>query len=287
MAPSDAHILPFAQPDSGLRERGIPVAEAPLHAAVTKVADTLVSHGDDSRYSHIAVVPELVMPSGRPDIVVAEFDLDVFRMRAAAALPACTAPLPVRVARLIRELGGEATLDELVAAFPLEVTRPRMRNAASSLTRLGLAERRGAAIVLATAWQPALGSVTAVEAKVSHWRHAVRQAQRWESFVEGAWLAFPRRYLASVPREAGLRRFGLIAVESGEARIVRRPRKRRVDRDARALVEEHLYARWLSESTLDPEAMQLRGPSSLHKAVADAPRFVLRAVSGLIRSLRL
>lgn len=95
--------------------------------------------------------------------------------------------------------------------------------------------------------RPAVHTSVGVEAKIDNWRRALKQAQGIEAFVDGVWLAFPDQYLHNVPRtRPGLKRFGIITVSSeGEAIVVRKPRGHRSVGFARAIAEEHLYARWL------------------------------------------
>lgn len=244
LEPVDSVILDQVRHAEG--RLGAPVAEAELHAAVPELGASLLPQ-TPSADERLVIAHELTLGHVRPDVVAAAVDLDVWHRRTAAGLAPCTAPLPLRMSLVLRSLGNQATVDELVGASG-EIDRARVRGAITELVGRGWVRRADGHVELSDAYRRAVRMATAVEAKVSNWRRAVRQAQGLEGAFDGIWLAFPRSYLGNVPREpAGLRRFGLIAVESGTATSVRRPRGRRPTELSRALTEEYLFARWRSE----------------------------------------
>ncbi len=138
-----------------------------------------------------------------------------------------------------------------------------MRRSLATLSELAWVRRQGDAFVLRLAPGQALLAVSGVEAKLNNWRRAVRQVQSWEGYVDAAWLAFPDAYLRHMPRTPPLRRFGLITVENGQARIVRRPSGVRANGVRHVLMEQHLYARWLAAT----QRKQGRAPGRVGQAV--------------------
>lgn len=244
--PVDSVILDQVRHTEGVL--GKPIAEAELHAAVPQLGAALLPHAP-SAGEQLVIASELTLGHVRPDVVAAAVDLGIWDRRTEAGLAPCTQPLPLRMSLVLSRLGRRANLDEIVDASG-EIDRARVRGAITELVSRGWVRRADGHIELSDAWARAVRTASAVEAKVNNWRRAVRQAQGLEGAFEGVWLAFPRGYLANVPREpAQLRRFGLIGVESGTATSVRRPRGRRPNEVARALTEEHLFARWRSEQS--------------------------------------
>lgn len=194
----------------------------------------------------LVVAHELALAYGRPDVVAAAVELGQWRAWRKRKIEPCTAPLALATALALSKRGGRASADALVASNGGKGSRSRTRRSLATLVELGWVRRQGEMFVLRLEPGAAVLAVSGVEAKLNNWRRAVRQAQSWESYVDAAWLAFPLSYLPHVPRTPPLRRFGLIAVEGGEARIIRRPSGRRANGVRHLLIEQHLYARWLT-----------------------------------------
>lgn len=226
------------------RTLGVPIREAAVHDGVAALRGQLLPvsiQGGDLIVAH-----ELALAYGRPDVVAAAGDLSRWRAWRRLKVAPCTAPIPLSTAIGLNRLGGKATFDELMASNDGRGPRSRLRSSLATLVDLGWVRRQGDAFVLRLGPGEALVTVSGVEAKLNNWRRAVRQVQSWEGYVDAVWLAFPAGYLHHVPRTPPLRRFGLIAVEDGQARIIRRPSGARANAVRRALIEQHLYARWLA-----------------------------------------
>jgi hypothetical protein len=231
-------------------QRGVPTAEAPLHEAALASARFLAP----PKMRKLLVVPELEIGGVRPDLWIGSFNQKSFKRRLAASLEPCTAPYPLAVVDALRRLGGEAEVNQLRSpAFRLG-DRRRIQRGISELVERQLAFRSEGCIRLNPAFKPGDVRGVGVEAKLGRWRKAVRQVQMWRNFVNGAWLLFPSTYLPHVPRQhPGLRSLGLaIADEEGVVTVVRRPRLTVGRPMARALAEEHVYARWSSEALPGP-----------------------------------
>lgn len=225
------------------RTLGVPIREAEVHDGVAALREQLLP---TSCAPDLVVVHELALAYGRPDVVAAGVELARWRAWRKRKVKPCTAPIPLGTALALRRLSGKATVDELVTSNGGQGSRSRVRRSLVTLSDLGWVRRDGDAFVLRLAPGQALLTVSGVEAKLNNWRRAVRQVQNWEGYVDATWLAFPAAYLRHVPRTPPLRRFGLIAVEGGQARIVRRPSGARANGVRHVLIEQHLYARWLA-----------------------------------------
>lgn len=274
----------------------MPIDELALHDAVAQTEPGLLLAAPVTGVVMIAL--ELPLASGRPDVVIADVDIATMASRRRAGLAPCTAPWPAAVALAVRQLGGAASVD-LVARRLRQAGPARVRSAARVLTGHGiLSDSSTAELQLSTEWSPSLIRVAAVEAKLRDWPRAVRQAQKWETSVDGAWLAFPRQYLRRVPREPGLRRFGLLAVSDATASPTRRPRAAMADPLRRVLLEEALYARWLDhtgsenpEPPSDPvphafETRQGRGIDLLVSSARAGHRLASWSLAEILRQIR-
>lgn len=246
-------VLP---PDTATaRTLGIPIREAELHAAVEAVAGDLLPKS--AAEADLVIAQELELAYGRPDIIAASLDLAQFRRWRDKRIAPCTAPLALGAALALSDLGGRATLDELVACDGA-TARPRLRRSISTLADLGWIRRRGDRFELRLVPGEGLCAASGVEAKLNNWRRAVRQVQSWEPYVDAVWLAFPAAYIKHVPRTTPLRRFGLIAVDSDKASIIRRPRGTRARGVRHMVMEQHVYARWLRTTRRRPQGSPLR-----------------------------
>ena len=225
------------------RTLGVPLHEAVVHEGVAALQEKLLPV--PTYLADLVVVHELALAYGRPDVVAAAVELGKWRAWRRLKVQPCTAPVPLTTALVLSNLGGKATLDDLVTANGGSGARARLRRSLATLSDLGWVRRQGEAFVLRLVPGEALLSVSGVEAKLNNWRRAVRQVQSWETYVDAVWLAFPASYLPNVPRTPRLRRFGLIAVEEGRAHIVRRPSGPRAQGVRHVLMEQHLYGRWL------------------------------------------
>lgn len=261
-------VLP---PDtSTARTLGVPIREAEVHNGVAALQEQLL-HAS-SCAPDLIVAHELALAYGRPDVVAAAVELVQWRVWRKRKIEPCTAPVPLATALALSRLGGQATVEELVGSNGGQGTRSRLRRSLASLSDLGWVRRQGDAFVLRLAPGEALLTVSGVEAKLNNWRRAVRQVQSWEGYVDAVWLAFPAAYLRNVPRTPPLRRFGLIAVEGGQARIVRRPSGARANGVRQVLIEQHLYARWLVATQRKKSTPPARSGQGVRERGRPAPR---------------
>lgn len=226
------------------RKLGIPIREAEVHRAVAALCDGLLPRRTGA--PDFVIANELSLAYGRPDIVAAEVELAKWRAWRRRNISPCTAPQALATALALKQLGGSASVDALATSDDGQTSRARVRRSLASLVELGWVRRRGELFDLRLTPGEAVAGVAGVEAKLNNWRRAVRQVQSWEGLVDAAWLAFPASYMRHVPRTTPLRRFGLIAVENGEGRIVRRPSNTRANGVRHVLIEQHLFARWLA-----------------------------------------
>jgi hypothetical protein len=236
--------LVLRQDFGGQRVLGRPKLEANLQDVVAELgAELLPPRGREIPGHSIVIAHELVFPYGRPDIVVAAVELDVWRRRRRAGIAPCTAPAALGVAINLRDLGGAATVEQLSDLAPMARVRAGIR----TLVRLRWVRVRRDTVTLAEATRDSVGAMAGVEVKLNNWRRAVAQVQSWESLVDASWIAFPRNYLSHVPSGPALQRLGLIGVENSEPVIVRRARARRSGGLRVALADEFLFARWMAE----------------------------------------
>lgn len=236
-------------------QRGIPSAEAPLHEAAIAAAEMLAPPDCE----RLMVIPELEVCGMRPDLWIGCFDDEQFCRRVEAGIEACTAPYPLAIAHELRRLGGTSSIERLCAPARQLGDRRRVLRGLVELAERGLVQRDDGMVALSPAWSPAEARGVGVEAKVGRWRKAVRQVQMWRPYLNGAWLVFPSSYLVHVPRQReALRSMGIAVVDEEGTRIVRRPRLTVGRTYSRALLEEHLYARWRTETLAN--AKQQRNP---------------------------
>lgn len=227
-----------------VNQRGVPSVEAPLQEAAAAAARALAP--SDCR--QLLVIPELEVHGVRPDLWIGCVDERNFLRRARLGIEPCTAPLPLSIAVEIRRRGGAATVDRLASSNGPLGDRSRVLRGVALLVERGLAVREEGEVRLVSAWAPARAEGVAVETKVGQWRRALRQVQMWRRFVNGAWMVFPASYLSAVPRQRpGMRAIGLATVDGGSLAVIRRPRLTVGQPFARAVLEEHLYLRWLAE----------------------------------------
>jgi hypothetical protein len=228
----------------GGRKLGRPKQEALLQEAVAQLGSELLPRwGADIPGYSLVIAHELVVPYGRPDVVVASVDLRLWHSRRRRGIRACTALAPLQVAVRLRELGGRAG----VARLAQRQTVSRVRSAVRALDQLGWVTVRGDEVILSRSARDAVGAMAGVEVKINDWRRAVGQVQSWEGLLDASWLAFPQRYVSRVPAGGGLRRLGVVAVIDGEAAVVRRPQCRHARGVRVALADEFLFARWMAE----------------------------------------
>ena len=235
------------------RTLGVPIREAEVHDGAAALRDQLLPKLIQA--PDLVLAHELALAYGRPDVVAAAVELVQWRAWRRRKIAPCTAPLPLAIALTMSELGGSASVDEIVAANGGQLSKPRIRRSLATLSKLGWVRSQREVFVLRLSPGEALRAVSGVEAKLNNWRRAVRQVQSWEGYVDAVWLAFPAAYVPRVPRTPPLRRFGLIAVEHGCARIVRRPSGVRASGVRRLLMEQHLYARWVAATRRTPNSV--------------------------------
>lgn len=233
--------LLLAPPPRTRRRLGVPKAEGVLQRAVVDLTEQLVTTPGEGQ--RLIVAEEVRLPFGRPDVMAAVVDVHLWHRRRKLGIRPCTAPLPLRVAQLLAQLGGRANVSEILHAVGTNELA-RARDSLRLLTGLGWIRRQGESAILRAVPGEAVSRITAIETKLNNWPRAVRQAQSWEGRVDTVWLAFPTSYMTRFPRTRELRRFGLISVSDGTAKIVRRPLSSRVRGPRRALTEEYLFERW-------------------------------------------
>jgi len=252
------------------RKLGVPIREAEVHDGVAALRGQLLPTSSPAQ--DLVVAHELALAYGRPDVVAAAVELAQWRAWRKRKIEPCTAPIPLATALALSRLGGKATFEELVALNGGQGSRSRLRRSLATLFDLGWVRRQGDAFILRLAPGEVLLTVSGVEAKLNNWRRAVRQVQSWEGYVDAVWLAFPAAYLRHVPRTPPLRRFGLIAVEDGQARIIRRPSGARANAGRHLLIEQHLYARWLAATQRKKSAASARSGQAVRGRGRAGPR---------------
>lgn len=249
MAPD--HPLPeqpyrLDSPPRKVGGRGEPIDEERLHHALADAPSLMLPRPPRTR---LIVIRELVLPNGRPDIVIAAVDYQRLIKRTDAGIPAITAASLAYVIAETRRSGGRTAIKALIGRQKSLTAKDRVMRAISRLSSLDVgAIRSGVLTLQPVLTRPVVVELHAVEAKLNGWSKATRQAHAWDRFVNSSWLAFPESYLSHVPRRApALRSFGLVGVDRDNAvNIVRRARFRAVAPLNAVLAEEAILARWLT-----------------------------------------
>jgi hypothetical protein len=248
----------FAARSYSLNQRGVPSVEAPLQEAAAASARVLAP--SDCR--QLLVIPELEVHGVRPDLWIGCVDERSFLKRARLGIEPCTAPLPLSIAVEIRRRGGAMTIDRLAPPNGPLGDRSRVLRGVADLVERGLVVREEGDVRLAPGWASARAEGVAIETKIGQWRRALRQVQMWRRFVNGAWMVFPASYLPAVPRQRpGTRAIGLATVDGESLEVIRRPRLTVGQPFPKAVLEEHLYLRWLAEGFDKRSSHRKRSPA--------------------------
>lgn len=223
--------------------------ELALHKALLEAAPLFLARPREARIA----VHEFALRGPRPDVCIADVDLDLFGARRAAAVRPTFNSAVAAVVAALRERRGQVSPDWTIERAAAFVGGAAARRAFKTLLREGSLTSTGRGVLLSEAIaKPALHCAVAIEAKVNKWRSAAQQAHRWRLAVDEAWLAFPTRYVRSIPLDLpGLQCFGLAAVSDDSVERSRMAPIRRADAFNRALTEQYLYARWLDEVALE------------------------------------
>lgn len=136
-------------------------------------------------------------------------------------------------------------LDE--AAFRAALALSTAATVARLLARIGVLESRGSRVRLLKPVPAPVTDLVAVEAKLTRWRDALRQARRYAYFANHVYIAIVARLADRVDRGSLYRaRCGLLAVEAHRAFIaVPSPRRKPVDPTMFRNCSEYLYGRAL------------------------------------------
>jgi hypothetical protein len=112
-------------------------------------------------------------------------------------------------------------LDEVIAAVPM--TRSHVRHLLRELERAGLVSTTDGVARPTWSARPIVSRAIAIEAKLSDWRSAAIQAERYQDFADETYLAMPAPRIASLmkrpERLEGLG-LGLIAVSTDGCEII-------------------------------------------------------------------
>jgi hypothetical protein len=235
---------------------GRPIHELSLHEALLDAAELLLPA---PRYERVAI-PELTIRGCRPDVVVADIELERFEARRAAGLLPLTSSADIAVRSVFRRASRQLSQDEITSSTARYVSPDAARASITRCLRLGaiVAGRKG--FSADSAFTAATRATHGVEAKVGSWRGAAQQAQRWRLYFDRAWLSFPDTYVPIVPLDLpGIRMFGVVTVTANRSvEVISAPPTRRADPFNATLLEEYLYARWLEEMAISSGALAVQ-----------------------------
>jgi hypothetical protein len=224
---------------------GRPTHELELHEALLGAAALLLPN---PRYERVAIL-ELSVRGARPDVVVADLDVERFEARKVAGLLPLTSTTDIAVRSVLRTASRQLTPGEIIDAATRYASANAARDALARYVRREavVAGRRGFAADYI--FEAAAHATHGVEAKIGNWRGAAQQAQRWRLYFDRAWLCFPDSYAGVVPLALpGIRMFGVASVTcKRRLAAIAAPPARRADPFNATLLEEYLYARWLKE----------------------------------------
>jgi len=187
-----------------------PGPELDIEDAVVSQVDTLFGE----RACHWWLGGSVPVGAGRPDFIAVSYE---FRLTALANVQ--TNGLLLAYLRSIREARLE-TISRRVGRSPRMVEKEL-----AALREIDAVwERKGGIFSISPGWRDVLRVIVAIEAKVSDWKNAVRQAARNRTFANRSYVALPCKTAERVApspvfEELGI---GIISVDDGgEARIMR------------------------------------------------------------------
>lgn len=233
---------------------GNPTHELVLHEALLAAAAALLPRVHHSRVA----VHEFTIRGARPDVVVADVDLERLSYRAEAGLEGLTATADIAVLSAVRT-GRELGEHEVLERASRYVSATKARAALRRLRALEFIVDGTIGLRYSEVTSPGVRRAVGVEAKMRGWRRAADQARRWRLMFDQAFLAFPASYACQLRQGvAGIGLYGLAAVSGSAVRVISRPPTRRADAFNATLVEEALYARLLDEVSLASESDSAR-----------------------------
>jgi hypothetical protein len=222
---------------------GRPTHELALHEALLRAAPFLLPRPKHERVA----VHEFTIRGARPDVVVADADLNLIELRMAANLLPLTATSEIALKAVLRRR-GLMNEEDAVEAAARYIAPAKTRKAIKRLLATGYVIRAKGQLCLDPACEPFLGRTLAFEAKMGNWRAAAAQARRWRLMFDQASLVFPAAYADRMRTSGILSQFGLLAVtEDGVVRVKTLPPSRRADSFSATLAEEAFYTRLLAE----------------------------------------
>jgi hypothetical protein len=233
---------------------GNPTHELAVHEALLTAAAALLPRIHHSRVA----VHEFAIRGARPDVVVADVDLERLSDRADAGLEGLTATADIAVLSALRT-GRELGEHEVLERASRYVSGSKARAALRRLRALEFIVDGTIGLRCSKAASPGVRRAVGIEAKMRDWRRAADQARRWRLMFDQAFLAFPASYACQLPQGlAGIGLYGVAAVSGSAVRVISRPPVRRSDAFNASLLEEALYARLLDEAKLASEGDSAR-----------------------------
>jgi len=106
---------------------------------------------------------------------------------------------------------------------------PRVEESVTALLDAKALHCKGRSVALTPAWRDVLPKTFAIEAKVSNWRTALRQACRNRLFVHESYVALPTSVASRASRDPVVMEgaIGVLAIgEGGKVKMVQRPKRR-------------------------------------------------------------
>jgi hypothetical protein len=157
---------------------------------------------------------------GVADLMVLDIDRVSLAERRERQLPPARRSGEATVLEAVIAHAG-APLDEVVASVPM--TRSHVRHLLRELERAGLINTADGAVIPMWSARPVVSRAIAIEAKLTDWRSAAIQAERYQDFADETYVAMPAARIASLmkrpDRLEGLG-LGLIAVSPDACEIV-------------------------------------------------------------------
>lgn len=201
------------------------------------------------------VLREMPAGQGVVDLLAVDFDDEVLSRRVRAGLGPIELPLRIEVLSHLRQ-DRFLSLERLarrVSSNPRALRRSTLR----PLAELGAIELEPKKARATGSWIPVTKRMTAIELKLSKWRHAARQADNAARAVDASWVVLDaRRAGAAIRNREYFTEFGigLAALDSsGVLRVVQRPRRSRCVPWLRAWLGELAWAR-VAPGALDERA---------------------------------
>lgn len=164
----------------------------------------------------------LTVGSGDPDLLIASYKPDVVKLRCLGDLSMSHA----RILALVRD-GAGADWSSLVVGSGLP--KREVESLVEGFHDIGAIRSKGRGFQLRAAWASILPETLAVEAKVSKWREALRQAIRNQAFTHRSYVALPAKLAKKVYEDPDFEFFGigLLGVdESGAVTTIKKAVKK-------------------------------------------------------------